>query len=346
MAVAEVKLSSLGGTGTITGSDRSNVLASYTANYRVRCDSAADQADAIWDYFRTSADHPYIGKSFKFGNGYDTNSVCRSMDAQAVEKSGGWFNVRMNFEPAEGAGGPSHQQADQNGKMTDNPLDWRDEIDVTRQPIFEPAYFGIFRGFEPNVENQLLQTGRAYPIVNSAIQTYEPTLEKEARVKYIRITKYQGSYDGSAYDAYDGKVNNDAVVIDKPAYRFRESFGQYRGRLSIHSSFGINAGISYYRTTLEVAVHPTSWRRRVLDQGMCELYRIGDEDVDGTTLSSSDFPTNRQFNLKGARDNDTDHPIVQMANLDGKGKMLDPEDDPITMVWSLDDEISFAGINW
>jgi hypothetical protein len=350
MSVTTVKLHSQGASGTATGTDNGNVTASYRSAYRVQVSDPSDGPDYVLNYFLLNADYPWPGRTFHFGSSFDVSAVCRTVDANYEEKSNGWFTVSCTFVSERG-GGDQQQQTGTTpeGKNSQDPTQWHDEIDVSFTQISVPAEVAIFRGFVPQgINNPYLRPGRIGPVVNSALKPYDPTLEEEVDIKVIRITKNAKSYDGRFYSRYQGAVNNDTVTISKNAYRFKETFKPYQGRIKVISGqFAIANGIPYWRQTIEVHVHPAEagWRRFIVDRGMDARRGANDPNGKGGTVSASDVLNAGTVNHEAIKDS-SGTPISEPVLLDGNGQPLATDKPPVYLVYSTRIEIPFAGIRW
>jgi hypothetical protein len=345
MAVSSVIVSSAGTGTSTTGTDINNAASRHRAYFRATCDSQSDTSDIVEDYFRRTFTLPYIGRRFKIANGSDTKALCTSINVTTVEKGAGRFLVECGFEPESL---PQREaKSTSSGKQSENPLLWHDEIDVSSITIAEPVEQAIFRGFLPGgINNPDMPAGKLMPVQNSALKPFDPGIDEEVHITVIRITKYARSFNELLASRYRNKVNSDFVTILKGDYRFIAQFNPYQGKIAGFSAvFAVANGIPHWRQTIEVHVHPRSWRRILIDQGIEELLKPGDIDEDGNSLSNSDFPSGRGFEWKHPKDTDG-YPQTQPVPFDGKGKMKGPTDPHVWLVYSTKEEIPFAGIPW
>lgn len=349
MSVTTVTPISAGAGGTASGNDGGTVAMSYNAAFRVTCSSARDTAQTVLKHFRLNADYPWPGRSYKFGDDFDATAIAKTVDAKYIDSSEGKFLVQCTFGPLNGDQQQNQGQTASGGNSTD-PLKWHDEISVGYTQISVPTEAAIFKGFTKlGVNNPAFTAGKEMALMNSACKPFDPTIEEEVDVKVIRITRNVAAYDDTILDKYQGAINSDVVTINKPKYRFKTSFGIYHGRIkALTADFAVTNGIPYYKHTVEVHVYPKGrygWLRLILDQGIEELWKPGDVRPDGLTLSDSDFPRNRQFEVKMITDEEG-LPITSPVRLDGNGKMLKPEDDPVFSIWQTKKLLPFATIPW
>lgn len=350
MSVSLVKLHSAGTSGSATGTDRANASESYTVRYRVQVSSTLDTAMTVLNYFSATADLPYNGRKFKYGNDASAEHVCRSLNADYVEGSDGWFIVQASFDPADtGTPKESEQETGQtvDGKITENPLLWRDEISVAHTQYSEPMERALFVGANAPRLSAFLVPGRWQAVTNSAGVPFDPLPEVERHIRIIRITSNVGQFDNLLFDTFQGAVNTDNFVINKPEYAFRHPVKAYCGLLRLESEYQFVNGIFFWRQTKELWIHPRGWRPEILDRGLEQLLKPGDVDENGTSLSSGDFAANKPWDHKKIVDGDG-YPTSAPALLDGNGKVLsmNPPAEPVWLTYTALNERAMAGVRW
>lgn len=353
MSVTSVALHSQGTSGNVSGSDREAIKASYRSMYRVRCSSAADTIDEVIKHFRTTPSLPYIGRRFKFGNGFNTSVFCKDLQADYVDKSDGQFIVSAKFESLEGNKNNDGGGTTIDGRSTDNPLLRHHEISVTYQTISVPVEEATLYGFAPlGINNRFLRKGYKGAVVASNMQPYDPTLEDEARIQVVRITQNIPAYNGDQYAPYQDAINSDRFTISKPQYKFRISVGLYKAKFgSITSDFNVESGIPYFRQTAEVLITslPYGWLRLVVDRGRNRRMVDGDKNDAGVTLSPGDDQTTRLTERKiftSAIKDDYGYPVSDPVRLDGNGQPLKQDGKTVHMIWQTKELKPFAGLRW
>lgn len=350
MAVTEVKLHSQGTSGSASGSDNGTVKASFRSMYRVTCGSSLDTVDEVLHKFRTTASLPWMGRRFRFGNGFNTSVFCKTVDANYIENSAGKFNVTCSFESLDSD--QQDQGQDSNGQATGDPFRWRDEVEVSYQNVMIPVENARLWGYAPTgiAGKAFLKPGYVGPILNSAGDPADPTLEKEMRIKVLRITKYLREYDDSFFESYQDAVNNDVFTINKPQYNFRMRVGLYRARFGSRSAtFGMEGSIKYWRVTGELLITslPYGWFQLVPDRGFHRLIVPERADRNGVTISHGD-PTFTRRQFKEPIVDREGIPVSAPVLLDGTGEVHDQKNGnpPVYFIWQTFELKPFAGITW
>jgi hypothetical protein len=348
MSVTNVDLHSQGTSGSASGSDNGTVKASYRSMYRVTCSSPLDTVDDVLKHFRITASLPWIGRRFKFGNGFNTSVFCKDVQADYVDKSAGQFVVSCKFESLEGKSG-GDQGGTISGDASDNPLKWHDEISVSYQNISIPVEEATLWGFSPlGISNEYLRRGYKGAVVNSAMMPCDPTLEEEARIQVVRITKFLPTYNGNDYTPYLDAINSDRFTINKPAYNFRLSVGLYKAKFgNVSTDFGFSSGIKYYRQTAELLIStlPYGWLRPVVDQGFHRRTMVFDKNDEGETISPGDDSVDRKQFVSVIKDANN-YPVSSPVRLDGNGSQLAADGRTVHLIWQTKELRSFAAIQW
>lgn len=349
MAVEETRLHSAGATGTATGTSPLRIKENYRSRYRVKTNSALDSPDVVLAYFRGNASLPWMGRIFRYGNGGSTGAICRSVTATYIENSEGWYEVDCGFEPLEGGedegGDQSEVGQDEEGKATEDPLKWRDEIDVGYTQISIPAESGIFRRFVGGAgDNLVLKPGTKRAVTNSAGVPFDPLPEYEVDIKIIRITRHVRDYPRMMFNNFQGATNSDGVTIQKPKYRFIENLRRYAARLKFNASFAIINRVKVWQQTTEIYVlpPPLTWRRELVDRGLDRRAMHGDPDGEGGVISTDSIDPGGAYHRKMV--DAEGFPIVEPVLLDGKGQPLDPGKPPVFLEFSFYVERPFAGL--
>lgn len=346
MAVTEVKLSSQGSSGSASGSDNGTVKATYRSAYRVACNSPLDTVDEVLHKFRTTPTLPWMGRAFRFGNGFNATVRCKSVDADQVENGDGRFIARCSFESLDSQ--EQDQGQDPSGQATSNPFLWHDEIQVSFQNILIPVEQAKLFGTDPKGINASIKPGYIGPIVNSAGDPMDPTLEEELRIKVLRITKNFQNYDDSAFSANVNAINNDVFTIDKLKNKFRMSVGKYQAKFGNPTAdFQVSGNIAYWRVTGELLINPLplGWLRYVPDRGRNRRQMPGDKNNHGVTISPGDTPVTL-VKLKTPILDADDNPILDTVLLDGNGQPHDQKKPPVYFIWETKLLKPFAGIRW
>lgn len=360
MSVTSISVRAFGARGrgvkaSTTGQDASPAV-SYSITYRAVCDSALDTPPVVYQYLeQNKGTAPWFDNKLQVGNGSDPDAVVRTIDVETVENSTGLFDIVVGFDPLniDQENQPLNPGTD--GELTPNPLDWYDEIDVSYTQTAMPCEEGIFRGFNQGgfgVVNGYMAIGSTLPITNSARVAYDPPIEEERDIRVIRISRNVVEYDGPFFKGYQGRVNADQVVIDKPFYRFRDVLDPFTAKIKyIGATFGVTSGIKYYRQTIEIHVDEIfGWRRKILDRGMVRKREAGDPPGDGgADLSATDEQDEGKANVELNTDASS-NPIPEPVLFNGRGQPLaNASSKAVYGIWSTKPEVPFAplaGVAW
>jgi hypothetical protein len=359
VSVNSIIIRNEGNSGKLTG-DAFTTKREYTVALMASCTSKLDTEVTVAEYLRTHltltglGNLPYLGRTYKIGNTRDTSVYCENMDISRIGKSDGTagatggvnFLISAHFKPIEGGGLPPVQKMDLSGQMTGNPFLWRDEISTSDYTVTIPAETGRFLGAHDgqgnNVNAPTLPLNGITPIMNSALEVFDPPPEREVSVTVLRITKYVDAVFPHRYEAYKGAVNSDDVLVSKYRYNFTYRFPATTGKIkSINNVFDIANGIPYWKQTLEVHINPLGWNWHIPDRGKNQLGRA-EVVLDGVTISNSDVGPSGYFKKRilDVRGN----PVEGLLN--GAGLLLKKGEPPVYLEYQLDNYIPFAGINW
>lgn len=347
MAITNVELKSAALGGSATGGQDGIVSTSYTAQYQVDADTSTRSPAAVLAHFQQNADLPWPGRSYNLSGGYDPFSLCKSVNVKYTDKSEVQFLVDVSYESSNGQG--QEEKQDQNGKSSNNPLLWADEIDVSYTQQSIPVEVGEFRAFQPfPIDNPFLQPGKITPIVNSANKPYDPTLEEESQIKILRISKYSKTCQSEAFNKYIGSINSDRVVINKPSYGFSDSFEPYRGLIrGLSAQFAITNGIPHFRQTVELHISSLlyGWFRPIIDRGLSARRAVGDPDGQGGVIGQSDITPEGATDSEEVKDKEgvpTSEPVL----FNGKGQPLKYWQQPVYLIYNVRRILPFSPIRW
>jgi hypothetical protein len=191
------------------------------------------------------------------------------------------FSVTVNYEAIDGTDEEPKSNPTEDGKESQDPLEWLDEVEVSFTQIGIAAEFGTFHGFQSTEGNEAnnpwMQIGDVMPISDSARVPYDPPIEKEKDIRVIRITRNVFDYDLGFFDQYQGAVNSDLVVIAKPLYRYVDVLQPLTARIRvIGGRFNVVNGKKFWQQSIEIHVDRDGWRRQLLDRGMQARRFVGD----------------------------------------------------------------------
>lgn len=340
MAVSEVKINK-----TMSGSEKGveqgiGTQRKATVGMTITCNSESDTTETVLNYLRGNASYPSVGRVYNIGNTRNASLFCRAVNVNRVGKSA-IFEATAEFEPQTIQLQVTKQ--DGQGRPSTNPFTWRHEIHVSNYTVTVPAESGTFRGaFPPGAVGNKLPLNGFTPVMNSALQRFDPPPEREVSVTVVRITKYTPTLFPHLYQRFIGSVNNDNVVINKGSYGFLYRFLPYQGKIrDVSAAFDIANGIPHFKQTLELHVNPLGWRRFILDQGDDEVF-AAQEKMDGVTISNSEVGQNGFFRRRVL--DPRGNPVRGL--LDGNGKLLKKGQQPVFLIYQIDNELPFAPIQW
>lgn len=343
MAVTSAKLARSGLSGVRAGTNPQgpDVESEYASEYVVKCDSASDGPVTIFDYFRSHAELPYLGRIYQHGTTRDGNAVCTRMRPTFMEKSAEpWvWRVGFDFGPRQVESSTSKPPPGDN-----NPYNEADDYSCDAQMISVPVRKARYISGLKGTPAARRRPGSVGPVHNSALVTYDPPLEIEVPVKVLRITRSIAQYDDVFWSGFEGRVNSDDVNFSRPAYGFFSFADKYKSRF-VGASPSLQftpRGLPYWRVTWEFHNHPFGWRPEVLDRGLSALAEHGEPNGMGGQFSPGDFPngvppTRRLLDAHSL-------PIAEPVNLDGAGQPLKDGKPAVYLIYATYEEISFAGL--
>lgn len=347
MAVTTVDLHSAGASGEATGTSGGGYQDSYTCLYRVTVDDPLDGPLAVLTHFRGTPSLPWFGRRLNYGNMSTGAVVCRDVRARYVEKSEGQFVVEAKFDQPDALSEEGQSTGvDEDGKVTDDPLDWRDEITVAftqySEAMADAIYYGAINSDGPV---PWLKPGFRQAVINSAGKPFDPLPETEKHIMVVRITRRQPRFDNFLFENFQGAINSDNFTIDKPKYRFSLGVDKHCGLLRLENAFDITNGIKNWRETKELWIHPRSWHKFILDADHADHVRPGDKDDDGDVIDQGQFPAARPWEMRTFTDGDG-VPIIGPMLLNGRGRRLDPARPHCYLEYSDLEHKAFAGLDW
>lgn len=337
MAVSEIKLLGAGAAGSAEATEDGQYRISYTSTYQVKCDDQLDDASVVLQYFRTHPPYPWIGRSYRFGNGFDVSSICKAVRPTYIEGSGGSFLVVCEFADPE-------VQPGQGQNQSQDPLTWTPEIEVSYGSYSKPVEYAIFmRATGASSLSEFLKPGIFLPVTNSAQQAVVPTFEEEYAFKVIRFTTNVAEYDDEFWETYNNAINDSNITINIPKLKFRTRIKKHWAKLLVSASLNFANNRPYYRRTLELQIK--DWNRGLIDKGTVELYKAEEFLPDQTQVQQQDIPDGRKTIERPAKDIE-DLGLHDEFPLDGKGKRLKEGSTPVTLYWRTFNEENFSKIMW
>ncbi len=338
MSVTSCELAWSGATGSISGEAKQRKLSrEYDAIYRVITNNARDQAQQIMAYFAQNG--PWIGFPYVYANDYDGDALLHSISPVRDAKSAFVWQVTCHYKTLHD---DDDKREDEDGNETDDPLKWRDEIDISFTQLMVPVEKAKYLAGFVGQAAQLRRVGSEGPEVNSAFVPFDPPREKEISIRVVRIVKRKKQWDSGSATAWIGRINERDYTLSKPKYNLRkETWPKHHAKLvSYGGSFHIENDVKHWRIEIEIHVNPLGWNPEILDRGVCARATFGDPDGRGGTLSSGDLIPGRP-EVRRLVDAD-EVPIDEPVLLDGDGQPLALGQPPVYLTYQELDEMDFA----
>jgi hypothetical protein len=344
------------GEGTAGGDSSDSVTRSFSVMWQAVSDNPLDEAKVVQDYFRDTVGLPWIGDPYQFGNGQYAAALCTNV-RPARQPGSDVFNVTVDYEEPGSGGGESQADVDVVEFKRQPPLLRHDLIETGTMYITIPVREATFRGYfrpgnsdpDPAITNSWLNTSNGYrgPVINSALDPYDPEPEAEIPIDILRITRNVWPWNDALATTYKNTVNNADVTISKPDYGYTKIIKAFQGRIvDITGSFEIDLEYRqrYWRSVIEVHVNPLGWRLTMIDKGLRRRAKSGDTTDTGVSISSSTVSTTGPHltHIKDAAGTPIGTPVL----FDGNGKPLIAGLTPVLMKWEHYTEITWEGIPW
>ena len=360
MAITAWKILKNGGTGEATGRDSTGNSRSFEAVYQLTSDSELDGPNTALNYFESTTGLPWYGDPYQVGNDQFADAVCVRIAPSRAGQSN-FFNVPVRWEEPGGGGG-SEPEAVSVDLQAVSPLFWHDQIELTETYISVPIRAATFRGYyrphdltseDTSITNPHLNSGTGYrgPIVNSAVDPYDPEPEGEIPIEVLRITRNVWPWNDGLAKTFRNTVNNAAVTISKPDYGFEKIIDPFCGRIvSMGGAFEVDLEyrVKYYRMTIEVHINPLGWRLVMIDKGLRRKALVGDETETGVTINANTVNSKVPplTHIKDPSGEKVYGPVL----LDGTGKPAVGAGSlpakPVLHKWEHYTEITWEGIPW
>lgn len=238
----------------------------------------------------------------------------------------------------------SDQQKDENGNPTNNPEEWRDEIDISYYKKNRPVWGAYLRDAIPG----LRAADTFGPIQYSDGTLADPTLEYDQDIQLVRITRRRSFYPGLLDWATITTVNNDDFSIDKPLQGLLIHVTKYQALMPpvagtlVYIPDPTGRPQPFWKLTFEVHIDKIyGWRELVLDRSVHARAKAGDPNGRGGIISPSEVlaarpQLRRQVDGAGI-------PIAAPMMLNGAGQPNSPDDPPTWLTYTVIPEMPFGG---
>lgn len=178
---------------------------------------------------------------------------------------------------------------------TENPLEFRDEVEITTAQFQRPIDKALFKGFyddhyghvADDLTGSIFTFGTTQALTNSSGDPFEPQPTRDDSRLIIRVTQYrENPPSGPPVDC----VNSDTLTITKTYLGYTQTFAAGTIKLqSCNSSSMFHNGIAFWKVVWELhyAPAPRGWGEFYLDRGW-PLIKSGDPNPAGGTFSLAD----------------------------------------------------------
>lgn len=317
----------------------------YEAEFIVQVDDLEDGPGVVIDFFNGSEDWPKLGTPYSFGNDPVDYSVrCSLIDPQRTTEDPYTYIAKVAWTDLQS----QTQKPDENGNETNNPLLWRDEIEIDWMQRMVPATDAIYReGFKVGGKSaEKYPAGKVGLPVNSALEPFDPPFEKEDAFRVVRWTKYMGEYVGSTYENLKNAVNDADFVINKPKLKYYDKWNKYAARLaSISAALSYENQITHWKMVFVFLIdNELTWRPRILDRGMNYRADVGDPNGLGGLVTQAQIDAG-QLPYRAILDKNG-QALATPVRLNGDSVVLKPSEESVYLTYSIyPREIAYSSLN-
>jgi len=283
----------------------------YTAVWRLFTDDPNDQAQQALAY--VVANIAMFGDLYAYANDVSMLAVLRRIvPARELGSTYVWTATLHYAVPDD-----NDEKKDENGKPSDNPLDWRADISVNTvqytKPVEQAEYISGFVGMSA----QCWPKGMVGPVLNSAMTRFDPAPEADHGRKVIRVKKNLAWFDCNSL--VTNVINKKKVQFD---YRgLKQTVPKHQGKIRDFSvEMRTHNAIDYLELQIWIDVNPEGWLLKIYDRGIDRRAMAGDPDGRGGIISASDElegepPTQRILDFDQM-------PIMDPVFFDGDGQPI------------------------
>jgi hypothetical protein len=270
-----------------------------------------------------------------FGIGIDVQAALKTLGANRVPDSRLWWIVEGSWETP---GNRDDRQRDENGNASDNPDDWRDQVERGSAKYTVPVE-------KAKIYTELQQLARPVgsegPVINAAGDVFDPPLEREESHGIYRIVRTRKTFPPNA-DDFENAINKDTFTISKPGLRrnFKPrtlKMEPITGSLQYHRRTD-GREVAYWKITFEIHHNKNGWRTNVLNRGVNRRAMAGDKDDRGKVISELDLGTGKS---KKRRISDGDDFPSGPVLLDINGQPLATNAQPVYLEYGFYEEKNF-----
>lgn len=316
----------------------------YSAVYRVTTNNESDGPQVVLAGFTAKR----LGDHYSFGNDSDASATLKEISPRRVNGNRLLWEVVCTFKGAESE--KPEEKEDSSGNPSNNPLDWRDEWELTfaqhqapvwkAELVFPVGADGIGLGIRRPPESEVPS--------NSAGEPFNPGLTKDDSILVVRRTSYREKFDTQEASNWQDIVNPGPILLNLNDYNLTLRIDRRCGKIQNYGgSFNVatipattttpERRVKYWKRVLEVHVRRDTWLAEVADLGRREA--TGATPAGAHGYDQNDFPPGTAP-LESIKD-PKGEPVGPLP-LDGKGRLLAAGAVPFWITYKLYTEIDFT----
>jgi hypothetical protein len=293
----------------------------YTAHYQVITDDHLDEADVVRDY--VLANIADFGDVYSYGNGSDTKAVLQSITP--TRDANGWYSWKVALQYSPQSATKPEENEDENGDPTEDPLQFRRQIQIDRVEITKPVekawYLG---GYSAQRDLAIGVNNQSVPI-NSAYVPFSPGLERPSSLYQVTVTW------NVANVIVHGKPNDvlNAAQMQIPLYFGLQwlNIAPLTCKMNVRRlTAKVTNGVYHWEESRGFLYDPDTWVQEICDRGMDAAVEQGAPDGRGGYVQADDVHWDREGVPPLRRLTDADGvPISEPVLFDGNGQPLQPD---------------------
>lgn len=308
-----------------TGRFPFNAAREYSAVFQVMVDSDDDGPLVVVAGLESlSGGLIRQGAPYQLGNDFDPECICTELvpTRPNANKLRLWHvAVKWDNQYLYDSSGKGKKP---DGTPSENPLEWRDEIQIVSAPYQRPIERAYNKTALTNINRPVDTLG---PVVNSSGEKFDPPPEEPQSRRIITIVQNRANYPADDAADYDQAINSDSVTITKSYLGYSETFAPKTLFLAqVGSQSLLHNAIAYWKLTWELHFDSETWDEFYLDRGT-PTAKVGGAKPGGGTFAAADFPAGVTKRLY--RDRDFSGEPLGPQLLDGNGNVLPFGQEPV-----------------
>lgn len=301
----------------------------YSAPYVAIVETAYDDGDTIVAYL--DAIGYGIGTEYRYGTAWDIDAVCQRITPRRKAGSLTHWEVDLEYAPDD----EKDARPDDDGNLTEDPLDWAYEIDISTSPFETPVWkaWNVDVFPKSGTAGYIRAPNTLGPVVNSAGVILDTPLMRVQNETVLRVKGNLPEFDQGWLDDFINKLNLSALIWHdklRSKYLFKDVIILPHAVLctGVSAAFRLTNDFKYWEWSYELRIREMAsdtnpqnmWYESVLDRGITRSAEAGDPDGEGSTYSAGDMKDGR---ARSAPILGTDERrIPELVLLDGAGQPL------------------------